>query len=172
MFRIALTNLGKYNEGILAFKWLDLPATDEEIETAKEAIGIDDYYEEWFITDYENDYNVRVGEYEDLDCLNEMAEELEALDKREAEIFACLIENGYNYDQAMRHYSDCMVYDECFSMKDVAEQYIENSMMFNEIPEYLRYLCDFFDYESYGDYLESGGEFYYMGNGKYLEVLR
>ena len=29
--RVALTNLGKYNEGELIFKWLDLPATEEEI---------------------------------------------------------------------------------------------------------------------------------------------
>lgn len=53
--RVALTNLGKYNEGELVFKWLDLPATDEEIEQAFKSIGVAEgtEYEEYFITDYE-----------------------------------------------------------------------------------------------------------------------
>lgn len=37
--KVFLTNLGKYNEGELVGKWLELPATDEEIEEVKERIG-------------------------------------------------------------------------------------------------------------------------------------
>lgn len=29
MLKIALTNLGKYNEGQLVYKWLELPATED-----------------------------------------------------------------------------------------------------------------------------------------------
>lgn len=55
MLKIYLTNLGKYNEGYLVGKWVELPATDEELEEAKKEIGINQQYEEWFITDYESD---------------------------------------------------------------------------------------------------------------------
>lgn len=35
MLKIALTNLGKYNEGCLVYKWLDLPATEGEMVSRK-----------------------------------------------------------------------------------------------------------------------------------------
>ena len=40
MFNIFITNLGKYNEGFLIGEWLELPATDEDIEACLERIGI------------------------------------------------------------------------------------------------------------------------------------
>ena len=58
MFKIYLTNLGKYNEGELVGKWIDLPISEEELEATLEEIGIDgEKYEETFITDYETDIN-------------------------------------------------------------------------------------------------------------------
>ena len=89
MLRIFLTNLGKYNEGRLIGEWVELPCTDNELEAVKERIGISDepdengnYYEEWFITDYETDiYGVEIGEYDNLDKLNKLAETLENLDE-------------------------------------------------------------------------------------------
>lgn len=80
--RIALTNLGKYNEGELVYKWVDLPATDEEIAEAFEEIGVapDTEYEEHFISDYEAPAGLRVEEYSRLDRLNELAELLEDID--------------------------------------------------------------------------------------------
>ena len=56
MLKIYLTNLGKYNEGELVGEWVELPATDEELEKVKERIGINKFYEEWFIT--ENGYDL------------------------------------------------------------------------------------------------------------------
>ena len=80
---IALTNLGKYNEGELVFTWLKLPATDEEIQKAFEEIGVANgtRYEEFFISDYETEVRgLKIGEYEDLEDLNELAGRLEVLD--------------------------------------------------------------------------------------------
>ena len=51
---IYLTNLGKYNEGELVGEWVELPV-DDNFEQAFQDIGINDEYEEWFITDYETD---------------------------------------------------------------------------------------------------------------------
>lgn len=76
---VALTNLGKYNEGELVFERLELPATPAEISETLQAIGIDGVrYEEYFISDYEAPFEI--GEYDNLDRLNEIAETLAALD--------------------------------------------------------------------------------------------
>lgn len=76
--RVALTNLGKYNEGVLDFVWLDLPATEDDIQEAYDAIGIDgERYEETFISDYEAPFSIE--EYSSLTKLNEVAEVLDAV---------------------------------------------------------------------------------------------
>ena len=53
--KIFLTNLGKYTEGYLIGKWVKLPVSEEVLDKVLEEIGINEYYEEYFITDYEND---------------------------------------------------------------------------------------------------------------------
>jgi len=74
--RIALTNLGKYNEGELTYAWLSLPATDEEIaESLKEiSVAPNTEYEEHFISDYEAPFSI--GRYESITKLNEIAERM------------------------------------------------------------------------------------------------
>lgn len=58
-FEAFVTNLGKYNEGMLVGEWVKLPTTEEEMQKVFERIGIgkqDEFgqpYEEWFITDYD-----------------------------------------------------------------------------------------------------------------------
>ena len=55
-FEAFVTNLGKYNEGMLVGEWVKLPTTEEEMQKVFERIGIgkqDEFgqpYEEWFIT--------------------------------------------------------------------------------------------------------------------------
>src|SRR5699024_11657814 len=72
-------NLGKYNEGELWFKWNKLPYKKEEFQETLEAIGIDGVnYEEYFISDYEAPFHI--DEYENLEKLNDMADELENVD--------------------------------------------------------------------------------------------
>ena len=75
-----VTNLGKYNEGELVGEWVEFPVSDDEIEEILERIGIDgEEYEEYFITDYEADFNAAeiLGEYVTLETLNEIAEAIE-----------------------------------------------------------------------------------------------
>lgn len=133
MIKIFLTNLGKYNEGELIGEWGELPCTDDKLEVTKERIGISDepdgngnYYEEWFITDYETDiHGLKVGEYDDLDELNELAETLEDLDEYEREIVEVMISEGYSLDDALDKKDDCIVYYNCEDMEDVAREHAE-----------------------------------------------
>ena len=50
---IFLTNLGKYVEGCLVGQWVKLPVPEDKLESVLKQIGINDEYEEYFITDYE-----------------------------------------------------------------------------------------------------------------------
>ena len=175
MFRVFITNLGKYNEGELIGKWLDLPCEDIESELA--SIGVSDepdengnYYEEYFITDFENDYNYKVGEYDSLDNLNEIAEELENLDEYDREVVNAFIENGFDIEEALDGLrdGDYMVFSNCSDMTDVAYQYIEETGLLNDVPETLR---NYFDYEAYGRDMSFEGTFIFTDNGNCIELF-
>lgn len=73
--RICLQNLGQYNEGILNFKWVDLPIDEDELKEALEEIGVEDggQYEEYMIADYEAPF--QIGEYDSIEKLNDIVEE-------------------------------------------------------------------------------------------------
>ena len=174
--KVALTNLGKYNEGILDYVWLDLPATADEIAAAFDNIEVShddihyysdglghvamtDYYgefEEYFITDYECDF-YNIGEYESLDSLNEIAEQIDGLLDYEQEIVKALMSEGYSLEDALNNYEDVIVYSGCDNMTDVAYEYIEESGMFNGIPDCI---TNYFDYEAFGRDLSFDGHWF------------
>ena len=184
--KIALTNLGKYNEGILDFTWLTLPATDEEIAAAFDKIEVshdnihyysdgmgrvtttDIYgeYEEYFITDYECDF-YDVGEYENIDRLNEIAQTIDDLDEYEQEIVKALMSDGFSLDEAIEKKDDCIYWSDCDSMTDVAYRYIDETCMFEGMPDLL---TRYFDYESFGRDLGLDGHWVATDNG-YIEVI-
>ena len=166
MMNIALTNLGKYNEGELIYKWVELPATEEELEAAKKEIGINEYYEEWFITDYECDY-LQIGEYDNIEELNEIAETVEGLADYEQEIVKALLDEGYDLEEAINTVDDCIVYADCENMADVAYQMYEEGLL-GDIPEHL---VNYIDWEAYGRDLSFDGNWIATENG-YIEVLR
>lgn len=96
MLNIYITNLGKYNEGELIGEWAKLPLSEEELQEILNRIGINEEYEEYFITDYEADINgLEIGEYSNIGELNKIAkkfEELEELEKKQLEV---LLEGDY-----------------------------------------------------------------------------
>lgn len=70
MINVCVTNLGKYNEGVLVYKRIELPASEETIHQALEEIGIDGIqYEEYFLSDWEAPFEL--SEYTPLFKLNE-----------------------------------------------------------------------------------------------------
>lgn len=93
-----ITNLGKYNEGELVGEWITFPINEEELQEVLERIGINEEYEEFFFTDYENNL-LGLGEYESIEHINEIAEELEDIDADDEIIDAILEE--LNEDEAI-----------------------------------------------------------------------
>lgn len=173
IMNIALTNLGKYNEGELVYKWLELPATEAEIAEALEEIGISDepdeegrYYEEYFITDYECDF-LRIGEYDNIDELNEIAEQLDGLADYEQKIVEALLADGFELEEAINKIDDCYYYDNCDTMGDVAYRMYEEGLFGATLPEWAG---NYFDWDAYGRDLEYYGHWIATDTG-YIEVV-
>ena len=169
MMRIYLTNLGKYNEGYLIGEWVDLPISNEELQKVLDRIGINEEYEEYFITDSETDLDgIEIGEYSNLDDLNEMAETLESLDDDEKEVVDAIMSEGYSLEEALEKKDDCMVYCDCSDMEDVAREYAEQTGLLDSIPENLQ---SYFDFEAYGRDMSYEGTFVFTNNGNCVQIL-
>lgn len=168
MLKIFLTNLGKYNEGYLIGKWLELPATDEELKEVKEKIGINHQYEEWFITDYESELEgLKINEYSNIDELNEIAEKLNELDDYYLQIVEGLLIDGYDINNAIEKIDECYIYFDCSTMEDVARVYIEETGMLNDIPDHL---VNYFDFEAFGRDLAFSSTFIFLDSGNCIEI--
>lgn len=77
---IALSNIKKCNENELIYTWLQLPATDREIQKALKEIGVDDE-NEYFVYDFDSDINyLDIPKYAYIDKLNDISKRIEALD--------------------------------------------------------------------------------------------
>lgn len=135
MLNIYITNLGKYNEGELIGEWVSLPCND--LDAVYDRIGINEEYEEMFITDYESDLEgLQIGEYDNIEDLNEWAGELEAVD---ADVVAAILEaEGGSLEDAISRADDVMFYpgmtlldvayelvDECYDLPEIAQRYFD-----------------------------------------------
>ena len=147
MFRIYLTNLGKYNEGQLVGKWVDLPV-DDDFESAFEEIGIGENYEEWFITDYENDFDYQVGEYDDIFKLNELAQDIEDyIDDSNMPALLALLQYGNNLEDAINNVDDCIIYDNISDEVDLAHYIVDERVYLENVSETI---AMYFDYAAFG----------------------
>lgn len=150
--KIALTNLGKYNEGKLIYTWLDLPATDEEIDQAFKDIGVADNtaFEEYFISDYEtNIIGLKIGEYDNILELNEKIEQVSYLQDYELEEVEAIIEaTGYDIEESMDIHGkgNFIYYSGVKSFEELAEMFASEGY-FGNIPENLE---NYIDYEAMG----------------------
>ena len=95
MFEIYIMNLGKYNEGNLVGQWLTLPASDEEINNAMDAIGINELYEEYIVSDFVNNFEFEIMEHASIKELNEVAEYLQEFNEYERKLINALLEGDY-----------------------------------------------------------------------------
>ena len=160
IIKVAITNLAAYNEGDLIYKWLELPATQEEIENAYNAVKRSTRDEEFFISDYETNINgLEIGEYESIEKLNELAEKFNELDECDRLIFEAYA-NYTDFEEVLEKLNnnelEGYIYYGCDDMEDVAEQVVEAMGLLDQMPENLRY---YFDFEAYGRDLDIEGTF-------------
>lgn len=170
MLKIYLTNLGLYNEGILSGEWLTLPATEEEIQGVYNRTGYDEEHEEYFITDYESDVNgLEIGEYDNIDDLNELAE---LIDDEDPEKIEALIYFGYDTPDEIRDHLDDISYITTPSGAESEEEaigyYYAEECGGLDIPDNIK---SYFDYEAYGRDIMLEGQFYTASNGDIYEFI-
>lgn len=167
--KIFITNLGKYNEGVLDGEWVELPATEEELADVYDRIEIchDDKmyydesgnpYEEVFITDYETDLGITIGEYDSIDNLNEMAETIESWDDYDVEIFKAACEAGYASEDDVEDFEpgDYNYIRDVSDDSELAIAYLDE--VYGGLDQLAKYdkksltdLCEqYFDYDAYG----------------------
>ena len=150
-----ITNLGKYNEGILAGEWVKFPVSDEELQEVFQRIGISSepdqngiIYEEYFITDYECELDLGFGEYTSIETLNEAAEALADLDEYDCELVKAILESGdYDNVQEAIENKDKYTFYRGMELIDVAYDIIDNC--YPEISNSDSILSTYFDYEAY-----------------------
>lgn len=165
-----VTNLGKYNEGYLIGEWVSFPIDEDEQEELFDRIGINDHYEEIFLTDWECDLDLDIGEYTSLAKMNEYAEMIENVEDYQIPALTALInDGGYSLEHALDHLDDCITWSNCYDMEDVARAYADETGLLSEIPENLQY---YFDFESFGRDMGLEGEFYFTNDGDCIEVIR
>lgn len=150
--RIFLTNLGKYNEGELVGEWVDLPISDDDLEAVYERIQIGDEYEETFITDYETNLGIEVGEYDSIDDLNDIAESFQGLDKWDLQIYRAAVE-AYGVDNVDVDNLDYTFFEDVSDDSELAERYIDE--LYGGVEQLDEDTLErYFDYEQFGRELQ------------------
>ena len=170
MMNIFITNLGKYNEGELIGEWATLPISEKELQELFERIGINEEYEEYFITDYECDF-YEVGEYENIKTLNEIAEKWGELNEEAQKVAKAIMNDlGYNLEEATRiaNNNDYIIYYDCNDMTDIAHQIVEECRYLDNVPDNV---AKYFDYEAYGRDLQIEGNFIFLNNDEVIEIF-
>lgn len=98
MLKIFVNTWGNYNEnGADGGRWITLPMDSDELGETLEEIAetMGDNDPEWAIHDYEwgDDFDGgKIGEYDDIEQLNEYAEQLANMEKWELETYAAAVE--------------------------------------------------------------------------------
>ena len=135
-----ITNLGKYNEGDLVGEWISFPIDEDELQAVYNRIGINEYYEEYFFTDWQQSEDIfNLGEYVNVDEVNEAAERVQELDDYELETLEAVCEaNGRlniwdeinidNYQYYSGQTLEDVAYDlvhDCYDLPEFAERYFD-----------------------------------------------
>ena len=140
-----ITNLGKYNEGVLLGEWITFPIREDELEEVLERIGINEEYEETFFTDWESDIELDLGEYESIEDVNELAEQLEDWD--EDTLAAAAEVWGLKYID-LDCPEDYILYSDINSDYDLGYYWVEESGCYDTSA--LGNFANYIDYEAFG----------------------
>ena len=174
-----ITNLGKYNEGVLAYKLISFSIDEDELNEALKEIGCkytdengvvhNPLYEEYFFSDWECEIPFEFGEYESISDVNDIAERVENLTDYELDVLKVILEeHTSDVDEALRIVEGGnYVMWSGESMADVAERMAIEFGDLDDVPERLQH---YIDYEAWGRDLAIEGTFL-EGDGYFVEVL-
>ena len=174
MIKLALTNLGQYNEGVLNYTWIELPIEEKDFKKALKKIGIgdeDDWgipYEEYFFSDWESDIpgvSKLIGEYSNIDTLNEMAEEIESLNEEELLALQAYLEtylNDFDYAYNQVKKGEYIIHNDVQDEEDLAYKFVDEYGVFGSLSDDAK---RYFNYVAYGRDLKMENSLYCTKSG-------
>lgn len=166
-FSVFVENGIDYRNGGMIGAWFDLPMTEEELVEAFVKIGVkyseDDCVlnRDYVITDFENDVDYEVGDYEPIGLLNDLAHRLEDVQCMEW-LAAYMDETGESLDEAIERYEDNSVWYGGMTLEEVAEELVDDT---ENLSEFAR---RYFDYEALARDLRIDGYVEYDGGVLYV----
>lgn len=152
--KIYVANLGAYNRGYLVGKWIELPLSEEEIkeeldeilngeEAAKTRSYPGEVDEEWAIHDYECDF-LKIGEYDSIERLNNLAARLEEVESYEENKLKALLECGYygdDIEECIDNLDNFRLSEDIQNDQDLGQYWLFESGCY-EVPEFLMSYID------------------------------
>ena len=150
---IYVTNLHKYNSGILCGEWVKLPISEDKLKSVLRRIGINKFCSEYFITDYETLLgNLHISEYASIAELNELAEKINGLADCDYEKLGAVLEceNSMTIAEILKIIDELDSFDlltEVENDEALGEYYAEVGCIFHNIPDSIQ---RYFDFEAYG----------------------
>ena len=165
-FSVFVENGSVYRDGGMLGVWFELPMTDDELESKFAEIGIayhDDLVlnKDYVITDFENDVDYEVGDYEPIDLLNDLASRLEDVQCMEW-LTAYMDETGESLDEAIENYQENSVFYGGMTLEEVAEELVDET---ENLSEFAR---RYFDYDAFAHDLRIDGYVEYDGGVLYV----
>ena len=145
---IYLTNLGKYVEGCLVYELVKLPIDKEKLDEVLTRIGINEQYEEVFISDYETTLsNLHISECSSIQELNELAERLDGLADHEYEKLAAILECESSTSVAgvldiIDELDNFDLLEDVDDDEGLAAYYIDNGYIFCDVPDNIKTYLD------------------------------
>ena len=165
-FSVFVENGSVYRDGGMLGVWFNLPMTDDELESKFAEIGIayhDDLVlnKDYVITDFENDVEYEVGDYEPIGLLNDLADRLQQVDDL-VWLTAYMDETGESLDEAIDRYEDNSEFFAGMTLEEVAEEFVDET---ENVSEFAR---RYFDYEAFAHDLRIDGYVEYDGGVLYV----
>lgn len=169
MLKIFVNTWGNYNvNGADGGRWIDLPMDPDELEETLEniAVAMGDNDPEWAIHDYEwSDAfdGGEIGECDNIQDLNEYAQQLYDLDKWELETYAAAVEYWGRKHVDIDDIDEYNLYSNIQDDYDLGYYWIQESGCYDLSG--IGNLANYFDYESFGRDIrfESDGGFTSFG---------
>ena len=148
--------------------WIDLPTENDIEEEIKEKFGIDEDDEIEFDVIDAKGIPFKAIKGEGLYDINDYVDEYERLPKYEQEVVDALLDNLYDFDEALEKYEECFVMNDVYTDKDLGYYYAEevDGGVSNLSKDTLE---TYFDYEAYGRDIRLSGNFIEY-NDKLIEI--
>lgn len=147
MIRIYITNLGKYTEGELVGEWFNVLDGEDELQEVLERIGINERYEEYFITDFESDLeHLHIGENDSIQDLIYYSDMIRNLTEGELKVLdAIIFTTNDDFGTCVNTFihGRCSYYEGIKNNTHLGMALLQD----DDIPEYL---SGYINYDAYG----------------------